>query len=137
MNPAVPRVGILMSQPSDRCPDVRPGRRSASSAAHGPGGPAAADDVAMPAYDRVRGDQQQPQSLAPCFRYDAEQGSESRARSAQSSFGRRGCRRCSTARWWRRIKISAVFHISSRRDSRNPRGDPHNQQEDEPQAHDR
>jgi hypothetical protein len=44
----------------------------------------------------------------------------SRARSAQSSFGRRGCRRCSTPIWWRRIKISAVFHISSRRDSRNP-----------------
>ena len=22
--------------------------------------------------------------------------------------------------WWRRIKVSAVFHISSRRDSRNP-----------------
>jgi hypothetical protein len=42
------------------------------------------------------------------------------ARSAQSSFGRRGCRRCSTLSWWRRIKISAVFHISSRRDSRNP-----------------
>ena len=40
------------------------------------------------------------------------------ARSAQSSLGRRGCRRCSTASWWRRIKISAVFHVSSRRDSR-------------------
>ena len=43
-----------------------------------------------------------------------------RARSAQSSFGRCGCRRRSTASWWRRIKISAVFHISSRRDDRNP-----------------
>jgi hypothetical protein len=42
----------------------------------------------------------------------------SRARSAQFSFGRRGCRRCRTASWWRRIKISAVFHASSRRDSR-------------------
>jgi hypothetical protein len=31
--------------------------------AHGPGGPAAADDVAMPAQDGVRGDQQ-PQSVA-------------------------------------------------------------------------
>ena len=44
----------------------------------------------------------------------------SRARSAQSSFGRCGCRRCSTLSWWRRIKISAVFQMSSRRDSRNP-----------------
>jgi len=42
----------------------------------------------------------------------------SRARSAQVSFGRRGCRRCRTATWWRRIKISAVFHASSCRDSR-------------------
>jgi hypothetical protein len=44
----------------------------------------------------------------------------SRARSAQCNFSRRGCRRCGTLIWWRRIKISAVFHISSRRDSRNP-----------------
>ena len=41
-----------------------------------------------------------------------------RARSAQSSLGRRGCRRCRTASWWRRIKISAVFHVSSCRASR-------------------
>ena len=41
-----------------------------------------------------------------------------RARSAQSSLGRRGCCRCRTASWWRRIKISAVFHLSSRRASR-------------------
>jgi hypothetical protein len=40
----------------------------------------------------------------------------SRARSAQVSFGRRGCRRWSMASWWRKIKISAVFHASSRRD---------------------
>jgi hypothetical protein len=42
----------------------------------------------------------------------------SRARSAQFRFGRRGCRRCRTASWWRGIKISAVCHASSRRDSR-------------------
>jgi len=41
----------------------------------------------------------------------------SRVRSAQFSFGRRGCRRCRTASWWRRSRISAVFHASSRRDS--------------------
>ena len=42
----------------------------------------------------------------------------SSARSAQLSLGRRGCCRCRTASWWRRIKISAVFHVSSRRASR-------------------
>jgi hypothetical protein len=62
----------------------------------------------------------------------------SRARSAQFSFGRRGCRRCRTASWWRRIKISAVFHASSRRDSRSHAArEPRDQEEDEPQAHDR
>ncbi len=86
-------------------------------ALHGPGGPAAADDVAVPAQDRVRGDQQ-PKPLAARFRYYAEQG-QSRARSAQFRFGRHGCRRCRTASWWRKIKISAVFQVSSRRDSRN------------------
>ena len=35
------------------------------------------------------------------------------ARSAQFRSGRRGCR-CGTAIWWRKIKISAVFHVSSR-----------------------
>jgi hypothetical protein len=37
------------------------------------GGLAAADDVGMPAHDRVRGDQQL-QPVAACFRYHAEQG---------------------------------------------------------------
>ena len=41
-----------------------------------------------------------------------------RALSAQFTFVRRGCRRCRTASWWRRSKISAVFHVSWRRASR-------------------
>ena len=51
------------------------GGRAAGPAAFGSGGPAAADDVVVPAQDRVRGDQQ-PQSLAPRFRYHAEQSRE-------------------------------------------------------------
>ena len=66
---------------------------------------------------RVRGNQQL-QSLAPRFRYHAEQ-SRGSARSAQFRCGWRGCRRCNMASWWRRIKISAVCHAFSRRDSRN------------------
>ena len=42
----------------------------------------------------------------------------SSARSAQFMFGRRGCRRCNRTSWWRRIKISAVFHASLLWDSR-------------------
>jgi hypothetical protein len=42
----------------------------------------------------------------------------SRARSAQLSLGRCHGWRCRTVSWWRRIKISAVSHASSRRDSR-------------------
>jgi hypothetical protein len=39
------------------------------------GGPAAADDVAVPAQDRVRGDQQ-PHPVPARFGYHAEQGRE-------------------------------------------------------------
>ena len=42
----------------------------------------------------------------------------SSARSAQFSFGQCGCPRCITESWWRKIKISEVFHASSHRDSR-------------------
>ncbi len=42
----------------------------------------------------------------------------SSARSAHASFGRPVGWRCRTTSWWRRIRISAVFHASSRRDSR-------------------
>jgi hypothetical protein len=50
-------------------------RRVAGLAADGPGGPAAAGDVAVPAQDRVRGDQQ-PQPVPAGFRYHAQQGRE-------------------------------------------------------------
>jgi hypothetical protein len=49
--------------------------RPAGLAAHGPGGPAAADDIAVPPQDRLRHDQQ-PQPPAPRFRYHTEQGRE-------------------------------------------------------------
>jgi len=52
-------------------------RRAAGPGALGSGGPAAPDDVAVPAQDRVRGNQQ-PQSLAPRFGYHAEQSREQR-----------------------------------------------------------
>ena len=61
----------------------------------------------------------------------------SRARSAQLSVGRRGCRRRRTATWWRRIKILAVFHASSRRDSRSHAASHVIRRKDELQAHDR
>ena len=75
VDPAVAPAGVLAGQPEDQGPDVPAGSRPAGLAAHGPGGPAAADDVAVPAQDRVRGDQQ-PQPVAAGFRYHAEQGRE-------------------------------------------------------------
>ena len=48
MDPAIPPVGVLAGYPADQCPDVAAGRR-AGPAACGPGGPAAAGDVAVPA----------------------------------------------------------------------------------------
>ncbi len=103
------RVGRVLDGPPA-------GGRPAGPAAHGPGGPAAADDVALPAQDRFR----VTSSRSPSRRAFGitPSSAASRARSAQFSFGRCGCRRCRTASWWRRIKISAVFHVSSHRDSR-------------------
>ena len=51
------------------------GTPQAGLAAYGPRRLAAPDDVAVPAHDRVRGDQQ-PQPLAAGFRYHAEQRRE-------------------------------------------------------------
>src|SRR6185312_1792126 len=70
-----PRSGVLTGQPEDQGTDVPAGRRPAGLTAHGPAGPAAADDVAVPAQDRLRSDQQ-PQPVAPRSRYHAKQGRE-------------------------------------------------------------
>jgi hypothetical protein len=50
-------------------------RRAAGLAAHGSSGPAAADDVPVPAQHGVRGDQQ-PQAVSAGFRCHGEQGRE-------------------------------------------------------------
>src|ERR1039457_1892111 len=55
VDPAVAPAGVLTGQPEDQGPDVPAGSWPAGLASHGPGGPAAADDVAMPAQDRVWG----------------------------------------------------------------------------------
>src|SRR5450755_5019029 len=73
VNPAVAPAGVLTGQPEDQGPDVPAGSWPAGLAADGPGGPAAADDVAMPAQDGVRADQQ-PQPVPAGFRYHGEQG---------------------------------------------------------------
>ena len=65
----------LARQPPDQGLDVPPGRRPAGAGARGPGRPAAADDVTVPAQDRVRGNQQ-PQPLAPRSGYHGGQGRE-------------------------------------------------------------
>jgi hypothetical protein len=95
----------------------------------------AADDVAVPAQDRFRGDQQsQPAARAVGITLSSVAMS---ARSAQFSFERRGRRRRKTASWWRRSRISAVFHASSRRDSRSHAAIRVIRRKNEPQAHDR
>jgi hypothetical protein len=73
VDPAVAPAGVFAGQPQDQGPDVPAGGRSAGLAADRPGGPAAAGDVAVPAQDRVRGDQQ-PQPVAAGFRYHGKQG---------------------------------------------------------------
>ncbi len=58
VDPAVPPFGVVPGQPEDEGPDVPAGRRPSGPAAHGPRRPAAPGDVAAPARDRLRGDQQ-------------------------------------------------------------------------------
>jgi len=122
-------------QPEGQGLDVPAGRRSAGLAAHGPRRPVAADDVALPAQDGIGGDQQ-PQLLALRSRYHPEQG----------------CEQCPV----RPVHVRAAW-LPSLQDSElvaqdqdlgglprlltpgqpQPRGQSRNQEEHEPQAHDR
>src|SRR5215472_10830917 len=77
VDPAVTPAGVLAGKPEYQGFDVPAGGWPAGPAPLGPGGPAAADDVAVPAHDRVRGDQQ-PQPVAAGFRYHAEQSRQER-----------------------------------------------------------
>ncbi len=70
-----PHPGFSRASRRTRAVMFPAGHRPASPAPLGSGGPAAPDDVAVPAQDRVRGDQQ-PHPLAPRSRYHAEQGRE-------------------------------------------------------------
>ena len=58
VDPAVSSAGVFPSQPEDQGLDVPADGRAAGAAPLGPGGLAAPEDVAVPAQDRVRGDQQ-------------------------------------------------------------------------------
>jgi hypothetical protein len=75
-----------------------------------------ADEVSAPAQDRVGGDQQ-PHPVAARFGYYAGQGREQGpVRPVQVRATR--LPPLQDRSWWRRIKISAVFHVSSRWDRR-------------------
>src|SRR5512135_2576715 len=63
-----PHSGFSRALPEDQGFDVPAGRWAAGLAVQGPRRPAAAGDVAVPAQDLFRGDQQ-PQSVAPRFGY--------------------------------------------------------------------
>src|ERR1019366_4342407 len=66
VDPAVAPFGVLPGQPDYQGPDGLAGGGPAGPAAHGLRRPAAPEDVAAPAQDRVRGDQQ-PQPMAAGF----------------------------------------------------------------------
>src|SRR6266571_8924104 len=135
MDPAISPAGVLTSQPSDQCPDVAPGRWPAGPAARGPGGPAAADDVAVPAHDRVRGNQQ-PQAPAPRFRYYAEQGSEQGpVRPVQLRPPRLPTLQHADLVAQDQDLLGLPHLLTPRQPQ--PRSNPRNDEEYEPQAHDR
>jgi len=95
VDPAVAPAGIFAGQPEDQGPDVPAGGWPAALAAYGPCGPAAAGDVAC----QRRIVSEVTSSRSPCRRAFGITASRvaSRARSARSSLGRRGYRRCRTA----------------------------------------
>ena len=115
VDPAVAPSGVLAGQPEQQCPDVPAGGRPVLPRT----GRAAQRRRTMPRCQRMlvpgvtssRSPQRRAFGITPCR-------IASSARSAQLKFGRSGCRRCNTASWWRMIKISAVFPVSSHRDSR-------------------
>ena len=76
-NPRLHIIAVLAGQPEDQGPDVPASSWPAGLASHGPGGAAAADDIAVPAQDRVRGNQQM-QLMVAGFRYHGEQGRQER-----------------------------------------------------------
>ena len=78
--------------------------------------PAATDDVAVPAQDGLRRDNQ-TQASTTVLRDDVDQ-TAMKARSAQVILGRTWTWRCNTTSWWRSSRISADFHDSERSDSR-------------------
>ena len=135
VDPAVAPFRVFACEPEGQGLDVPAGGRAAGLAAHGPGGPAAPDDVAVPAQDRVRGDQQ-PQAVAAGFGYHAEQGRE------------QGPVRPVQLRAARLPPLQDRELVAQDQDfgglpplltlgQPQPRGDPRYQKEDEPQAHDR
>jgi hypothetical protein len=109
--------------------------RPAGPAAHGPRRLAVPDDVAVPAQDRVRGDQQ-PQSVVAAFRYLAEQGREQgpvrpvelRAARLPSLQGRELVAQDQDFGGLPRLRTPGQPQ---------PCGQPSGQEEQEPQAHDR
>jgi hypothetical protein len=116
MDPAIPPSGILAGQPEDQGPDVPSCRRAAGPAAYGAGGPrrratSRCQRTIVSGVTSSRSPWRRALGITPSR-------VASRALSAQFRFGRHGCCRCSTASWWRRIKISAIRQASLRRDSR-------------------
>jgi hypothetical protein len=132
VDPAVPPSGVLACEPADQGLDVPPCRRPAGPSAHGPGGPGGGRWRGASAGSCPGG--QQPQPLAAHLRYHACQGREQRAvRPRQLRAGRRLA--------LQDHKLLAQDHDLGdllrllTPGQPQPRGEPSDQEEDQPQAH--
>ena len=105
---AVAPGGVLGGQAQDQGTDA--GGDGGSAGPGVLGGPAAGDELAVPAQDRRWGDQQ---AAAACSGSSRARAAIT-ARSVQRIRGR-GVRRCSTASWWRRTRISISLACRSGR----------------------
>jgi hypothetical protein len=100
-------MGILGSQAHDQCADT--GGDGGSAGAGVRGGPAAADELTVPAQDRGGSDRESAATTS------GEQSGEGGDRGAVAPVEPRpGVRRCRTASWWRRTRISISLAVSER-----------------------
>ena len=135
VDPAVSPFGVLAGQPEDQGSNVPAGRRPAGPSALGSTGPAVADDVAVPVQDRVRGDQQ-PQPLAARFQYHSEQQrDQGPVRPVQVRAARLPTLQDGQLVAQEQDLCGLPCSLAPRQPQ--PRCRPRNQEEDEPQAHDR
>ena len=132
-DPPVPPMLVVGRHAQHQADDAAVGRWSPRPLRSGSGGPAAADDSAVPGQDRAR---VMNECRAPRREHGMSVSSAANsARSVHVSLGRAAVCRCRTASWWRSRRISASFPRRRTPGQPQPRGYLDGEKEHEAQAH--